>query len=98
MSTTHRPPYVFAVIVMVLGLAMLAPGVKLLSLGGSLYYVMAGAALIASGALLWRRSLWGARGYGIVLLGTLLWGLSEVGLDLWALLPRLLALSVIGLW
>ena len=97
-TANHRPPYVFAIIVMLLGAALSIGGVQLAAMDGSWYYVIAGLGLIVSGVLLWRRDLWGARTYGLVLLGTLLWGLWEVGLDLWALMPRLLALSVIGLW
>lgn len=96
--STHRPPYVFSVIVMLLGTALAVGGVYLVNLGGSLYYMIAGAALFASGYLLWSGKAFGAAVYGLVLLGTLIWGLFEVGLDLWALMPRLLALSVIGLW
>jgi quinate dehydrogenase (quinone) len=95
---THRPPYIFAVIVILLGLALVTGGAYLLSLGGSPYDLIAGAGLLASGYLLFRGSAWGSRFYGWVLLGALLCGLVEVGLDLWALMPRLLMLTVLGLW
>jgi quinate dehydrogenase (quinone) len=95
---TQRPPYIFAAIVILMGLGLAVEGAYLLSLGGSLYYLVAGTGLLASGYLLWRSSLWGSKLYGLVLVGTLIWALTEVGLDLWALMPRLLTLAVIGLW
>ena len=79
---TRRPPYIFAAIVILLGLGLVIGGAYLISLGGSLYYLLAGAGLLTSGYLLWRGSLWGSRLYGLVLVGTLTWGLMEVGFDL----------------
>jgi membrane-bound PQQ-dependent dehydrogenase (glucose/quinate/shikimate family) len=94
----RRPPYIFASVLIVLGLAFAAGGLRLLALGGSLYYVLAGLALMASGVLIGRRDRRGSMLYGLLLVATLLWSLYEVGVDLWALAPRLLALSLIGLW
>ncbi|MGH8177668.1 MAG: membrane-bound PQQ-dependent dehydrogenase, glucose/quinate/shikimate family [Steroidobacter sp.] len=94
----RRPPYIFSVVLVLLGLVFAAGGVRLISLGGSFYYALAGLALITSGALLWRRDRRGSFVYGLLLVATLLWSLFEVGVNLWALAPRLLALSVIGLW
>src|SRR5688572_33122109 len=93
----RRPPRVFAAILIVFGLVLGAGGVRLLTLGGSFYYVLAGLVLIASGVLLWRRDKQGSWLYGALLAATLLWSLYEVGFNLWALAPRMLALLVIGL-
>jgi quinate dehydrogenase (quinone) len=94
----RRPPRVFAAILILFGLVLGAGGVRLLTLGGSFYYVLAGLVLIASGVLLWRRDKQGSWLYGTLLAVTLLWSLYEVGFNLWALAPRMLALLVIGLW
>jgi len=93
-----RSPRIFAVIVMAIALVLLGGGVYLTSLGGSAEPLIVGAGLLASSVLLWRGNYAGAWLYGLTLLGTLSWGLHEVGLDLWALMPRVLALGVIGLW
>jgi len=95
---TRHPPRVFAVILMLIGLALASGGVRLATLGGSFYYVLAGLALLASGVLLWRRDRRGSLLYGLLLAATLAWSLYEVGLNFWALAPRTLALLVIGLW
>ena len=94
----RRPPRVFAVVLILIGLTLAVGGVRLATLGGSFYYVLAGLALVAAGALLWRRDRRGSLVYGLLLVATLVWSLYEVGVDLWALAPRLLALLVIGVW
>lgn len=83
---------------MLIGAALALGGVWLISLGGSWYYLIAGAGIVLAGALVWRGSALGAQLYWLALAGTLLWGLSEVGADLWALMPRVLAPALIGLW
>ena len=94
----RRPPRVFAVVLILIGLALAVGGLRLATLGGSFYYVLAGLALVASGVLLWRRDRRGSLVYGLLLVATLVWSLYEVGVNLWALAPRLLALFVIGAW
>ena len=94
----HRPPRIFAAIVLLVAIAFLYGGVRLLAVGGSLYYLLAGMGLLASAILLWRGNKLGSRVYGALLAATLLWSLFEVGTDLWALAPRLAFLSVLGAW
>ncbi|WIX02380.1 glucose dehydrogenase [Pseudomonas sp. AR5] len=87
----------FALIVALFGLALAAGGFWLITLGGSWYYLLAGAGMLASGVLLFLQRLSGVWLYWLVFIGTLVWALWEVGLDPWALLPRVLALAVIAL-
>jgi membrane-bound PQQ-dependent dehydrogenase (glucose/quinate/shikimate family) len=94
----HRPPRIFATIILLVAVAFLYGGVRLLVVGGSPYYVLAGIALLASAILLWRGDRLGSRIYGALLAATLLWSLDEVGTDLWALAPRLVFLGVLGAW
>ncbi|MGH8240632.1 MAG: PQQ-binding-like beta-propeller repeat protein, partial [Steroidobacteraceae bacterium] len=94
----HRPPRIFAALVLLVAIAFLYGGARLLAVGGSLYYLLAGLALLASAILLWRGNKLGSRSYGALLVATLLWSLLEVGTDLWALAPRLGFLSVLGAW
>ncbi|MBK3749821.1 glucose dehydrogenase [Stutzerimonas balearica] len=88
---------IFALIVALFGLALAAGGLWLITLGGSWYYLLAGAGMLASGVLLFLQRLSGVWLYWLVFIGTLVWALWEVGLDPWALLPRVLALAVIAL-
>lgn len=72
-------------------------GIRLTSLGGSSYFLVSGIALLVSGFLLWRGRITGAYLYGVILLGTILWALWDVGLDFWPLVSRLLTLTGIAI-
>ncbi|WP_426702396.1 membrane-bound PQQ-dependent dehydrogenase, glucose/quinate/shikimate family [Rhodanobacter sp. Col0626] len=81
-----------------LGLALVVGGVRLMALGGSLYYLLAGLGMAGSGILLVaarREALWL---YALVLFGSTAWALVEVRLDWWQLLPRLDVWFALGLW
>jgi quinoprotein glucose dehydrogenase len=78
-----------------IGLVLAVGGAWLASLGGSVYYLAAGLGLLVSGALLIRGRPSGAWVYLIVFVLTLIWALWEVGLDGWALLPRVFAPAVL---
>src|SRR5258708_2706492 len=54
MSPRHRPSRIFATLLAAIGLVLIAGGGRLLTLGGSLYYLVAGVAWQVSGALLSR--------------------------------------------
>ena len=92
------PPVITFILLLATGLAMALPGVYLVSLGGSSYYVIAGLLVMVSAVLVLARRRQGILLYDAVLLGSLIWSLSEVGLDGWALMPRLVFLGVGGLW
>lgn len=87
----------WAVLVALMGVLLLMMGARLAALGGSWYYAMAGAALVATGALLARGLGAGVWLLGATALGTLAWAWWEVGYDGWALVPRLAWLAVVGL-
>ncbi|GAA4487554.1 glycerol dehydrogenase [Gluconacetobacter asukensis] len=71
-------------------------GTELALLGGSLYYILAGTAIIAGGILMLRGSVAGALLYLLAWLLTWPWALWEVGFDGWGLLPRLLGPTLIA--
>jgi quinoprotein glucose dehydrogenase len=98
MKQKRAHPRVFPVLLTFFGLILLLGGVNLLLLGGSSWYAIAGATLIASATLLWIGNRWGAWLYGLLLMSSSGWALWEVGLNGWALLPRLGALAVLGVW
>src|ERR1700761_8362640 len=87
----------YAILLVLVGAALLAGGIVLLRYGGSSYYVVAGLALGASGILIWRRNARGVWLYAALLVGSLSWAVGEVGADLWGLIARLAALVVLGL-
>lgn len=93
-----QPPRIFSALLFVIGLVLLLGGARLVVLGGSFYYLVAGAALISSAVGLCRGQAWGAYLYGALTLATVVWALAEAGLDGWALAPRILPFLVLGLF
>src|SRR5262245_36932141 len=76
------------IVFFIFAVAFVFGGIWLLRLGGSPYYLVAGVGLAGCGALILarrRESLWL---YALLLLGSLLWAISEVGFDWWQLVPR----------
>ncbi len=87
----------FGVVLLLIALVLVAGGAMLLWLGGSPYYLIAGIAVLATALAVFKRSRHAAAIYGCLLLGTVVWSVWEVGLDGWALAPRLLGPAIVGL-
>ncbi|MBX3480739.1 MAG: membrane-bound PQQ-dependent dehydrogenase, glucose/quinate/shikimate family [Caulobacter sp.] len=83
------------VILALIGLVLVVGGVKLISVGGSAYYLLAGLGLIGSGVLIALKRMLGAWIYVGVFVVTALWALWEVGLAPWPLVPRVVAPMVL---
>src|SRR5580693_4432740 len=80
------------------GLYLLIGGVWLTAIGGSPYYVVTGAVMLVTAALLYRRRAIALGLYALLLLCTIGWAVWEAGFDFWALTPRLDVLVVFGIW
>lgn len=78
-------------LIALIGVTLTVGGGWLIAVGGSWYYLLAGLALVAAGVLLVRLSPLGAALYLATVLLTAVWAFWEVGLDGWALVPRLVA-------
>lgn len=90
--------YLFGLFLLATGLSLLWLGTTLVGLGGSPYYALAGIAYLLTALLILRRSWHGVWFYTAFLAATLCWAVWESGLDGWALAPRLVMPSSIGLW
>ncbi|CAI8954029.1 Quinoprotein glucose dehydrogenase A [Pseudomonas chlororaphis] len=95
-SPSRLLPSLLGILLLLMGLAMLAGGIKLSMLGGSLYYLLAGIGLIVSGVLLLAGRSSALLVYGVVLFASSVWALWEVGLDWWQLVPRLSLFFALG--
>lgn len=85
--------WLLAAILLAAGLFFVIGGGKLLSLGGSWYFVIAGIVLVLSAIQIFRARPAGAWLYLAAFAGTIIWSLAEVGLDYWGLISRLLAMT-----
>jgi quinoprotein glucose dehydrogenase len=87
-----------AAVLGLMGLYTTVGGVWLIAIGGSSYYLIAGAVLLTVAFLLLqnrREAIWL---YTALLIGTLLWSIWEVGFDFWSLAPRGDILVPLGVW
>jgi quinoprotein glucose dehydrogenase len=97
MGRSRLLPTLLGLLLLLMGLALLAGGIKLGQLGGSLYYVLAGIGVGLTGVLLiagHRAALWL---YALTLFASTLWALWEIGLDWWQLVPRLALWFALGI-
>ncbi|MHA3791147.1 membrane-bound PQQ-dependent dehydrogenase, glucose/quinate/shikimate family [Sphingomonas sp. YL-JM2C] len=93
-----RKPRIFAAIMALFGAAMLYGGVELVRVGGSVFYLVAGAAMLGTAVLLWWGSRWAVWLYGALIALALGWTLHETGLDIWAMIPRLGFFYILFAW
>jgi glucose dehydrogenase len=89
--------WLVAAVVGIAGVVLTAGGAVLITHGGSPYYLITGLGLLVCSVGLIRRTRIAPWCYAAVLTLTIVWSLWEVGLDSWALMPRLLAMALIGL-
>jgi quinoprotein glucose dehydrogenase len=87
-----------ALLLALIGGALIWLGAQLILAGGSLYYLPAGLALLAIAWSLWQQSTRALRIFGMLWIVTLLWAFWESGLNGWALAARMGLLTGIGLW
>lgn len=84
-------------VLIVLGLILAAGGLRLITLGGSWFYLPAGLAMAASGLLLIRRRAAAAWTALLLLVAAAVWAYAEVGSDFWPWVPRLIAFLVVAM-
>jgi quinate dehydrogenase (quinone) len=98
MSETHsKSQPIFTIWCFILGLALLLTGLfyligggKLISLGGSWYFFIAGLLTTASAIFVFRKKAFGVWLFALVFVGTLVWAWFDAGWDFWALFSRLM--------
>jgi quinoprotein glucose dehydrogenase len=89
---------VTGIVYALIGALVAVGGGWLMVVGGSPYYLVAGIALLATGALLIARRAEAIWLYALILLGTLAWAIGEVRFDWWALAARGDVIYPLGLW
>jgi quinoprotein glucose dehydrogenase len=86
------------IVIALLGVALAIGGIWLVTLGGSWYYIFAAVGFLITGGLLATRRRSALWVFALVVIGTLIWALWEVGLDWWQLAPRGLVIFLLGAW
>jgi len=82
---------ILAFLMALIGIVLTIGGVWLASLGGSLYYLIAGVAMLVSAWLLFRGQLLGGWIYVGLFILSAIWGFSEARGNAWAMVPWLIA-------
>ncbi len=93
-----RAVFITGIIYALIGLVLAGGGIWLAALGGSIFYIVLGVGILATGALLLaqrRSALWL---FAIVLVGTLAWAVYEVQFDWWPLAARGDIIFPMALW
>lgn len=93
-----RRPVLTGALFVLAGIGVAGGGTWLLLLGGSVFYLVAGLALLLTGLLAWSGSALALMVHALLVIGTALWSLWEVGLDWWPLAARGDLVFVLGLW
>lgn len=96
LSRARLLPTFIGVLLLVLGVVMLIGGFRLVSLGGSFYYMLCGFGFAAIGVLLVMGLRFAVWLFTLLLLICTVWALWEVGLDRQELMPRLFVWFLIG--
>ncbi|HKS33944.1 MAG TPA: glucose/quinate/shikimate family membrane-bound PQQ-dependent dehydrogenase [Enterobacteriaceae bacterium] len=103
-ETTSRPTKGLGIWCVLLGLVLLAVGLffaigggKLLSLGGSAYFLIAGIVMLLSAIQFFRKKSSAVVLFLLVFVGTLVWALADVGIEFWPLVSRLMVPTGVAL-
>src|SRR3546814_15491493 len=86
--------YVLDIVIAAAGLAFVLGGVRLISLGGSWYFLVARLTILASGIQIFRGRRSGGWLFLLAFFAPIAWAFWEVGFDYWGLISRLLAMTV----
>jgi len=70
-----RPPRIFPIALFLIALPLVIGGARLLMLGGSADYIVAGLVLAFSAYKMWQGNTAGAKIYGFFLAATVVWAL-----------------------
>lgn len=81
------------IILIATGLYFVIGGGKLVSLGGSWYFIIAGLFTVLSAIQFFRRKASAVTLFALVFIGTVVWALQDVGLDFWPLISRLMTIT-----
>jgi quinate dehydrogenase (quinone) len=92
------PLWILGAVLAVSGLFLGINGGRLVALGGSWYFLLAGVGLLAAGVLIAMRKPVGAWIYAVLLVLTVAWAVWDAGFAFWPLVSRLALLGGLGIF
>lgn len=103
MLTSNRPrgrvrflQWLLAGLMIVIGLAIGIPGIKLVTLGGSAYFLVMGAVMLIAAVLIIRTRSSGILLYALAFIASIIWAISDAGWEFWPLFSRLFTFGVLA--
>jgi len=87
-----------AVLMTVFGATMTWLGAQVAFMGGTPYYLVAGALMVYSAVEIWRVNARGFYAYAVVLLLTLAWAVYEAGNSFWLVGSRIWIIGLVAIW
>jgi quinoprotein glucose dehydrogenase len=88
---------IFSLVLVLLGVLLTAGGLWLVVLSGSPYYLLAGIGVVISGVLMFAGRTSAVWLYLVIYVLTWIWAVWEVGFDGWALVPRVVAATLVAI-
>lgn len=82
--------FILSLVLLLTGVFYIVGGGKLISLGGSWYFLIAGLLTTASAVYVFRKKALGVWLFTLVFIGTVIWSFFDAGWDFWALFSRLM--------
>nr|WP_318381634.1 membrane-bound PQQ-dependent dehydrogenase, glucose/quinate/shikimate family [uncultured Enterobacter sp.] len=88
--------WLLAGLMIVIGLAIGGLGIKLVTLGGSVYFLVMGVVMLVAAILIIRSRPSGIVLYALAFIASAIWAVSDAGWDFWPLFSRLFTFGVLA--
>ena len=88
--------WLLAGLMIIIGLAIGIPGIKLVSLGGSVYFLVMGVVMLISALLIIKNRTSGIVLYALAFIASAIWAVGDAGWDFWPLFSRLFTFGVLA--
>lgn len=89
--------WLLAGLMLIIGLAIGILGVKLATLGGTLYFAIMGLVMVIAAVLIFRNRRAGIVLYAIAFIASVVWAIGDAGWTYWPLFSRLFAFGALAL-
>ena len=88
--------WLLAILMLVIGLAIGIPGIKLITLGGSVWFTAMGIVMLIAAILILRNHPGGIILYALGFIASIIWAIYDAGWAFWPLFSRLFTFAVLA--